>query len=40
VNYKLFEVHVRKAFVQLEEFTPDSRTRCAAGWEDTDVPRT
>jgi hypothetical protein len=40
VNYDVFEVHVRKAFVPLEEFAPDSRTRCAAGWENTDVPHT
>jgi hypothetical protein len=38
VNYRVFEVHVRKAFAPLEEFAPDSRFRCHAGWENTDVP--
>lgn len=40
VNYRVFEVHVRKAFAPLEEFAPNSRFRCADGWEDTDVPHT
>jgi hypothetical protein len=37
-GYRVLEVHVRSAFVPLEEFKPDSRSRCRTGWEDTDVP--
>ena len=40
LGYRVFEVHVRKAFAPLEEFAPDSRFRCHEGWEDTDVPHT
>jgi hypothetical protein len=37
-NNRVFEVHVRKAFAPLEEFAPDSRSRCAPGWENTNLP--